>query len=167
MNLIKGLLFFSVLIILSRIIPHPPNFTPLIAGAIFLPFMSQDKRVILTLPLALVFISDLIIGFHNTMLWTYSSFLLIGLIVLRFSKFDLKNLLGLSILSPTLFFLVSNFGVWSSSEMYSKDLLGLTESYIMAIPFYANSLISTIFFSLVFYATRNIALETRPFNYFK
>ena len=83
MNLLKSLLFFIVLIVLSRLIPHPPNFTPLIAGAVFLPFMLKDKILVVGLPLLCLFISDLIIGFHTLMLWTYVAFLIIGLTVLK------------------------------------------------------------------------------------
>ena len=125
MNLLKSLLFFIVLLVLSRLIPHPPNFTPLIAGAVFLPFMLKDRSLIIGLPLLCLFISDLIIGFHSLMLWTYGAFLIIGLTVFNISKLNLKTLLGLSLASPTIFYIVSNFGVWLSAATYTKDLNGL------------------------------------------
>ena len=111
MNLLKSLLFFIVLLVLSRLIPHPPNFTPLIAGAVFLPFMLKNKTLIIGLPVLCLLISDLIIGFHSLMLWTYGAFLIIGLTVFNISKLNLKTLLGLSLASPTIFYIVSNFGV--------------------------------------------------------
>ena len=159
MNLLKSLLFFVGLLILSRLIPHPPNFTPLIAGAVFLPFMLKDKTLIIGLPLLCLFISDLIIGFHNVMLWTYGSFLIIGLMVIIFSKLNLKSLLGLSIAGPSFFYLITNFGVWVSSSTYAKDIYGLLECYALALPFYGNSLSSTLLFSLLFIATRYLLLK--------
>ena len=78
MKLLKGLIFFITLFALSRIIPHPPNFTPLISGVIFLPYLLEDKRAILLLPIAIMFLTDLVLGLHGLMIWTYSSFLLIG-----------------------------------------------------------------------------------------
>ena len=154
MNLLKSLCFFAGIMILSRLIPHPPNFTPLIAGAVFLPFMLKDRRVVIGLPLCLLFISDLIIGMHNVVFWTYGAFLLIGLTVFRFSGLNLNNLLGLSVISPTIFYLTTNFGVWLTSSMYSNNFSGLMECYVLAIPFFGNSLVSTVLFALIFYAIR-------------
>ena len=159
MNLLKSLLFFVGLLILSRLIPHPPNFTPLLAGAVFLPFLLKDKTLIVALPLVCLFISDLIIGFHNVMLWTYGAFFIIGITVINFSKLNLKSLLGLSLAGPTFFYLITNFGVWLSSSTYAKDVYGLLECYVLALPFYGNSLFSTLSFSLLFFATRNLLVR--------
>ena len=156
MNLLKSLLFFIVLLVLSRLIPHPPNFTPLIAGAVFLPFMLKDKTLIISVPILCLFISDLVIGFHSLMLWTYGAFLIIGLTVFNISKLNLKTLLGLSLSSPTIFYVFSNFGVWLMSVTYTKDLNGLLECYFLALPFYGNSLVSTVLFSLIFFMTRHL-----------
>jgi len=159
MNLLKSLLFFVGLLILSRLIPHPANFTPLLAGAVFLPFLLKDKTLIVALPLVCLFISDLIIGFHNVMLWTYGAFFIIGITVINFSKLNLKSLLGLSLAGPTFFYLITNFGVWLSSSTYAKDVYGLLECYVLALPFYGNSLFSTLLFSLLFFATRNLLVR--------
>ena len=159
MNLFKSLLFFIVLLVLSRLIPHPPNFTPLIAGAVFLPFMLKDRTLIIVgLPILCLFISDLIIGFHSLMLWTYGAFLIIGLTVFNISKLNLRTLLGLSLASPTIFYVISNFGVWLTAATYTKDLNGLLECYVLALPFYGNSLVSTVLFSLVFFLTRHLVI---------
>ena len=122
MNILKSISFFICLLLLSRLIPHPPNFTPIIAGIIFLPFMIGDKRMVLFIPILIMFISDLIIGFHNHMIWTYTSFLLISLGVVLYFKKPFKNIFFLSILSPSLFFLLTNFGVWLTSSFYTKDI---------------------------------------------
>tara|TARA_B100001013_G_scaffold220472_1_gene134614 strand:+ start:98 stop:595 length:498 start_codon:yes stop_codon:yes gene_type:complete len=154
MNYLKSLLFFAGLLILSRLIPHPPNFSPLIAGAVFLPFMFNDKTIVILLPLVCLFFSDLIIGFHNVMLWTYGAFLIIGLTVIYFSKLNLKTLIGLSLSGPTFFYLITNFGVWISSTTYTKDIYGILECYFLALPFFVNSIASTLIFSLTFFTIR-------------
>ena len=91
MNILKGTLFFIGLFVLSRLVPHPPNFTPLIAAVIFLPFISKDKLGML-LPISVMFISDLIIGFHGQMFWVYGGFTLISLfiesVLINFEIFD-------------------------------------------------------------------------------
>lgn len=154
MNYLKSLLFFAGLLILSRLIPHPPNFSPLIAGAVFLPFMFNDKKIVILLPLVCLFFSDLIIGFHNVMLWTYGAFLIIGLTVIYFSKLNLKTLIGLSLSGPIFFYLITNFGVWISSTTYTKDIHGILECYFLALPFFVNSIVSTLIFSLTFFTIR-------------
>ena len=161
MNTIKCFSFFVCLLLISRLVPHPPNFTPLIAGLVFLPFILQNKKMIFTIPISVLLISDLIIGFHSHMLWTYGSFLLIGLGVLKFFQQSLMRLSIMSVMAPTLFFIITNFGVWMNTSFYSKDLIGLTECYILAIPFYANNLIATITFALVFYAIWNFSNSLR------
>ena len=150
-EILKSIVFFCLLLILSRLIPHPPNFTPLIAGAIFLPFLIKDKWLIICLPILCLLISDFFLGFHTVMIWTYGSFFLIGLMASQFSSIKLTSLIGLSLSSPTLFFIITNFGVWMGSSIYSQDIQGLMQCYILALPFYASSLSATLLFASLFY----------------
>ena len=161
MNLLKGLIFFTTLFALSRIIPHPPNFTPLISGAIFLPYLLQDRRLVMLLPVVTMFVADIFLGFHGLMIWTYGAFLMIGLLSFNYFKFKPTSIFILSVLSPSVFFLITNFGVWLDSEFYSQSLEGLIASYIMGLPFYANSLTSTVLFSASFYAVISAAPTLR------
>ena len=107
MNILKGTLFFIGLFVLSRLVPHPPNFTPLIAAVIFLPFISKDKLG-MVLPISVMLISDLIIGFHGQMFWVYGGFTLISLLSYILYLPVFSRVLTLSVLNPTLFFLVTN-----------------------------------------------------------
>jgi len=151
MKIFKGFIFFITLFALSRIVPHPPNFTPLIAGAIFLPYLLEDKRAVLMLPIVVLFITDLFLGFHGLMAWTYASFLLIGLLTLITFKINLTRILLISVISPTLFFILTNFGVWLGSDAYTQSVEGLITCYALGLPFYANSLLSTLLFSSSFF----------------
>jgi lysylphosphatidylglycerol synthetase-like protein (DUF2156 family) len=150
-ELIKGIMFFGALVVLSRVVPHPPNFTPLLAGLIFLPFFLTNKLLAMSLSITTMFIADLIIGFHGLMFWTYFSLLL--LVSLSFRSFSKKfiSVIKLSFLFPIVFFLITNFGVWVSTDMYPQTISGLVVSYTMALPFLTNSLISTFLFSISFY----------------
>ena len=150
-EIVKSIVFFCLLLVLSRLIPHPPNFTPLIAGAIFLPFLIKDRWLIICLPILCLLISDFFLGLHSVMIWTYGSFLLIGLMASQFSSAKLTPLIGLSLTGPTLFFLITNFGVWLGSSIYSQDIQGLVQCYILALPFYASSLFATLLFANLFY----------------
>ena len=143
-NLLIFLGIFSSLAV-SRFVPHPPNFTSLIALSFYVPAI-LGIRFIPYLIISFV-ITDLIIGYHNTTHWTWGSVLLIGLCSQLFIKSFLLRIIGV-ISGATIFYLVTNFGVWTTG-FYGFTYEGLITSYVLAIPFYAYSLISTLLFSLV------------------
>ena len=157
MHYLKGIIFLIFLLVLSRIIPHPPNFTPILAGLIFLPFIKKDISFSVIVPLSAMLISDFFIGMHSLMLWTYIPILVISFISYYFYETRIKRVGALAISSPVIFFVISNFGVWLNSASYSNDLDGLIACYINAIPFYANSAVACILFSLAFYAAIALA----------
>ncbi len=145
--------------ILSRIVFHTPNFTPVLALVLF-GGMYLKGRQALWVPLVLMVISDLIIGFHDSMLYTWGSIVIISLlgIWLKSNK-NVVNVLGVSIISSIIFFLVSNFGAFLS--LYPHTLSGLQECYIAAIPFYRSTLVSTVGYSLVLYSVWELLLSRR------
>ena len=128
----------------SRLIPHPPNFTSLLALSFYVPVLFGLRYLpVLIISFA---ITDLIIGYHSGTHWTWGSVLVIGLISQFFSKNLVQRLTG-SLFGASIFFLITNFGVWTSG-MYSLTFEGLIECYTLAIPFFTYSLISTAIFSL-------------------
>ena len=162
MHYIKGIIFITLILVLSRIIPHPPNFTPILAGIIFLPFIKKDLAFSIIAPLAAMLISDLIIGMHSLMLWTYAPIIFLSCLTYYFNQDSILRIGTLAVVSPMVFFLVSNFGVWISGSSYTKDMPGLIECYFNAIPFYASSAISCFLFTVLFYFLR-LALLKRNF----
>ena len=168
-NLLKNLKFeifpISLILILafSRLIPHPPNFTPIIATALMSGFLLKNKHLSLIVVLISMVISDLIIGFYSSYFFVYFSLILIILIFSKFiKKVNFKNLFVLSISSSLLFFVVTNFGVWMMGDLYEKNLNGLALCYILAIPYFTNTLLSTIFFSYSILCLKK--LNYRKFN---
>ena len=139
-------IFIGIFITLSasRFIPHPPNFTSLIALSFYVPVL-LGLRFLPALLISFA-ITDLIIGYHTGTHWTWGSVLVIGLISQYFNK-NINLRLGGALLGACIFFLITNFGVWFSG-MYGHTLQGLVSCYILAIPFFSYSLISTIIFSL-------------------
>ena len=162
MNYLKGIIFITLILVLSRIIPHPPNFTPILAGIIFLPFIKKDLAFSIIAPLAAMLISDLIIGMHSLMLWTYAPIIFLSCLTYYFNQDSILRIGTLAVVSPMVFFLVSNFGVWISGSSYTEDMSGLIECYFNAIPFYASSAISCLLFTALFYFLR-LALLKRNF----
>ena len=136
---------FGIFLILaaSRFIPHPPNFTSLLALSFYVPALLGIRY--LPALIGSFFLTDIFIGFHSLTLFTWGSVILIGLC----SKFFLLNIytrvLG-ALLGALIFFIVTNFGVWLMGS-YGYTFSGLITCYILAIPFFTYSLISTFIFS--------------------
>lgn len=134
-------LCFVILAVIIRLIPHPPNFTPITALALFGATTFKNKIFGTILPLIAMGISDLYLGFYSISIWVYGSFLLISLLGHYVKKINTTNIM----VGSLIFFIVTNFGVWLSG--YPKTIEGLLLCYTMAIPFFINALIGDLFFS--------------------
>ena len=124
----------------SRLLPHPPDFTPLAAMALFGGAYFSDRRIAFALPFIALLLSDLVLGLHGTMPFVYLGFgatVLIGM-ALR-GKVRVLPVAGAAITSSVLFFVLTNFGVWLIGDMYPRDVGGLMLCYIAAIPFFQYS----------------------------
>ena len=142
-----------VVIILSlsitRLIPHPWNFTPMLAAGIFSGFYFKQFYLSLFIVILSMFIGDLFLGFHSTMFFTYISLAIAVGLGFFIKYFKISEILFSGILSSVCFFIVTNFGAWATLEIYEKSLAGLINSYIMAIPFFHNTLLSTLLYLVV------------------
>ena len=129
----------------SRLIPHPPNFTTLLALTFYIPALLGLRY----LPALIVSfaITDFIIGFHYVILFTWGSVFFIGLVSQHFMKNRLYRISG-ALFGAFLFYIITNFGVWSLGS-YGYTFNGLILSYTLAIPFFMHSLISTFIFSAI------------------
>tara|TARA_B100000902_G_C27275235_1_gene898492 strand:+ start:1157 stop:1642 length:486 start_codon:yes stop_codon:yes gene_type:complete len=129
----------------SRFIPHPPNFTSLIALSFYIPALIGIRY----LPVILIsfILTDLFIGFHGVALFTWGSVIFIGLLSRYFVKTFTTRISG-ALIGACLFYIITNFGVWSLGS-YGYSFEGLVTCYTLAIPFFAHTLISTIIFSSI------------------
>ena len=141
------LIFFFLTI--SRLIPHEPNFTPILSISILGFLFSTILSVKLLIVLGSMFFSDLIIGTHDFMIYVYFSLIL--LIIVSNSK----NYIYMMFLGPLIFFIITNFGVWLNSWYYTKNINGLIECFYMAIPFFKNTILSTFFYCILILLTKN------------
>jgi len=145
MSYIKITLGILLVLSASRFIPHPPNFTSLLALSFYIPAILGVRFI----P-ALIFcfaITDLIIGFHGVTLFTWGSVILIGLLS-KFFIFSITSRISGALIGASLFFLITNFGVWSLGS-YGYTSEGLIVCYTLALPFFGNTLISTFIFSSI------------------
>lgn len=146
-----------------RLVPHPPNFDPIGALALFGGAHVDDKRWAFILPLAAMFLSDVMIGFHDQMLLVYSAFaLIVGIgFTLRERRTPLP-VIGAALAASTLFFILSNFGVWAFGSLYPKTLEGLVACYVAAIPFFGNTIAGSLFYAAVLFGTFALAERKIP-----
>ncbi|MBI5661285.1 MAG: hypothetical protein HZC46_03960 [Ignavibacterium album] len=146
-----------------RLIPHPPNFAPIAAIALFGGAYFNKKSLAFAVPLSAMFLTDAIIGFHSGMWIVYLSFALIVVIgMLMLKKVNVKNVVLASVTASISFFIITNFGVWAFGTMYPKNIAGLIECYIAAIPFIQNTLIGDLFFSGIMFGVFEFAKTKIP-----
>lgn len=155
-------IFFVFGGILTRLAPHPPNFTPITAAAIF-GGVYLRKRYAILVPLITMVISDYLLFpqamFHSTTLYVWGSFMISGLIGLWLKKHQKPHLiLGGTLLASLQFFLITNFGVWATG-MYNHDYSGLIESYIMGLPFYRYTLLGDLFYTVSFFSLYQLCFK--------
>ena len=130
-----------IVAVLSRLVPHPPNFTPITAIALFSIINFKNKYLALSVPLICLFVSDLILGISLINLFVYFSFILISLVGHLLKKISLKSVLY----SSLIFFIVSNFGVWIIG--YPNTFDGLIACYAAALPFFGWTVAGDLFYS--------------------
>lgn len=157
-NQIKFLeLFLAVFLILIgvslRLLPHPPNFAPITAIALFAgAYLS--KKTALVLPIAAMVISDIFIGYYQMSLMAaiYGSFLFCVFLGFWLKRNKKWHKVGISaILGAVLFFLITNFAVWVFAPWYQKSFEGLIQCYFMALPFFRNTLLGNLFYTTLFF----------------
>jgi len=147
--------FFIFGAAIFRILPHPSNFTPIIGIALF-GGVYFSRKTALIIPISAMLVSDFFIGFYNPILmaFVYIPFI----ITVIFGSWvknhkEWYNVIGASFISSILFFIISNFGFWLFSGFYPKTLLGLISCYIAAIPFFKNTLLSALFYTVVLFGS--------------
>jgi len=155
----SGLWFCFLLIILaamSRLVPHSPNFTPIGALGLFAGAYISMRRFWLV-PLAALLISDILIGFYHpvTMVSVYLAFILcavIGRKVLLEHR-SIFRVGAITLSASVIFFVLSNFGDWLSGFNYPVTWEGLVTCYVMAIPFFGNTVMGDLFYVALLFGT--------------
>lgn len=164
LKLQTGIIILMILLAaLSRFLPHPPNFTPLGAIALFGAAYFSKKQLAFLIPLAAWWISDLALNnivyaeYYPSFSWAGypAAYLCLGLIILLgfvfLKKVTALRVIGTATLAAVVFFLVTNFTSMLSSPLYTKDLNGLVQSYIAGLPFFRNTLAGNLIYSALLF----------------
>jgi hypothetical protein len=130
---------------LSRLMPHPANVTPVTALALF-GAVYLDRPSAFLVPLAAMFLSDLVLGFHSDMLWVYGSFVaIVGIGFWLKHHRTVAATVAASLAGSIVFYLLTNFGMWAvPSSLYQHTFAGLVECYVAGIPFFRNTVLGDL-----------------------
>ena len=159
---------------LSRLLPHPPNFSPVEAVALFGGAYFAKRSTAVWVPLLAMLISDLALSLINGGI--YSEYFLSAGFVLVYVCIALSTVLGFglrgrvtavrvvgySLLGSLLFFLITNFGAWLGSSMYPQTGTGLVAAYVAGIPFFQNTVIGTLFYATLMFGSFATLRQRNP-----
>lgn len=155
--IVLGLISFGVA---SRLVPHPPNATPLMAIALF-GGVYLSKRWAIFLPLGAVMISDLFLPLDKTVVFNWTAFALTGMLAWWVRAQPGAGRIALASLAGSgLFFVITNLGVWLGGQLYPRTAAGLQQCFIAAVPFFRNTLAGDLSYSGLLFGC--YALLTRP-----
>ena len=167
------IILFIAVIFFGRVLPHPYNFTPLIAVTLLSSFAISNRMLALVVPLMGFWLSDLFMNnvvyagyysnftiFNSGMIWTYGAIILVGLMGSSFiNKISSGKVVLASLSGSTIFYIISNFGVWALSPMYAKSAAGLIQCYSLALPFYGTSLIGDLLYSSLLFGAYQLVFS--------
>lgn len=162
----KQYLFLIALIAFSlvlRLVPHLPNFSPVLGVALFSGVYFRNRWFAPIIPLSILLLTDSILGFYPEISFVYIAFLL-TVIIGSFLKNSLSplNLLVCSLISSMAFFIISNFGTFLVGGIYTQDMEGLTKCFTLAIPFFRNSILGDLIFSFAIFGCYELVKRGIP-----
>jgi hypothetical protein len=159
-----GIVIFIVLVlvgIFSRLLPHPANFTPLAALALFGGYYFKKEGKII-LPLLALFLSDCFLGFYDLKLMVVVYFCFFLNVILGSylgNKKILGKAAGLSVVGSIIFFIFTNFAVWVFGGWYPHTAQGLATCFYLALPFFRNTLLGDLFFTFSLFGVYQLAVN--------
>jgi hypothetical protein len=165
----KFILITLVVVALSRLIPHIPNFTPIGAIALFSGTYILSRRLSFLLPLGVLLFSDILLelvygnGFYRDMVFVYGSFaIVVTLGFLLRGREQRQTIMVASLCSSIIFFFITNFGTWLMYDLYPKTGSGLISCYIAGIPFFKGTVMGDLFYSLLLFGSYALAKWRYP-----
>lgn len=150
---------FIILCVFMRFVPHLANYSPVLAMALFSGYVFSNKKYAFAVPLVALFLSDLILGFYDGISFVYLGYIF-SITLGVFMKSDRPGVLALNALASSVgFFIFSNFGVWLFTNLYTKTWVGLMDCFVMALPFFRGTLISTFVSTAVLFGFYNFLMR--------
>lgn len=172
-GVIAGMILFAAM---SRLMPHPPNFSPVGAMALFGAAHFSRKIWIFAIPLVAMWLSDLVLNntiyaayydgfqlFNSYSIWVYVSIVLIALLGMKLlQKVQLKTVLPALVIGSLIFFLITNLGSFFYDPIYPKNFLGLIAAYSAGFHFYLSTLAGDLFYGLILFGSFELIKSRIP-----
>lgn len=150
----------------SRLIPHLDNFSPVFGLALFAGFYFRKSMLAWLVPLAMIIVSDVFLGMYAIAPIIWLSYVLMALGTRRFMKRGtIVGAFAAGIAGSVLFYIVTNFAVWSEGRMYAMSFQGLVDCYIAALPFFRPALVSAVLYSVLMFGGYRILLGGRAVDH--
>lgn len=151
------------LLILTRFLPHPDNFSPFAAAFLFAGAYLGNKWYAYALPLTILFFTDMFLGLYPSIGFTYIAYVL-TVVTGHFikNKSSIAQVGIGALMASLIFYVVSNFGVWAIDGLYTRNLSGLVNCYVMALPFLKNTLLGNLVYSGILFSTFELAKRNIP-----
>lgn len=158
-------LLLVILGVVCRVTPHPWNFVPVGAIALFAGATFANRRAAILLPLVMLFAGDTALelltgqGYHSLMPVVYVTYALIAILgwLLRERRGSPLVIAGGATAGAILFFLTTNFAVWAVGDLYPHTFAGLVTCFVAAVPFFERTLMSDLLFSAIFFGVYALA----------
>jgi hypothetical protein len=163
--IVRTVLVLAIIVFAAalRLAPHPWNFTPVGAIALFSGAMVRDRRLAFLFPMLVMFATDALIGFNKLSPLVYASFLIsVGIGRFLSRKRHVLRIGGASFLGALQFFLITNFGVWAFLNSYSRTGTGLAACYVAGIPFFWNTLAGDAVYATLLFGGFALAERLAP-----
>lgn len=144
----------------ARLLPHPWNFTPLMAIGLFAGHKALKASTGVAATLAALVLSDAVLGFDSSFWYVYAA-ALVPVALGRWTRGvnHASALVGAALGSSLSFFLITNFMVWELGKLYPHTLAGLAASYVAGIPFYQNQLLGDAFYAVALFGGYRLLQE--------
>lgn len=138
---------------LLRLVPHIPNVAP-IAGMALFGGAYLNKKYAILVPLIAMALSDIFLGFNASSPMVYTSFFITGCIGMWVKNHkNIGTVIGASLISSVIFYVLTNFNFWYATPLYPKTFSGMVEAYIMALPFFRNTIAGDLFYTGVLFGS--------------
>lgn len=138
------ILFLIAVSVLMRFAPHMANYSPVLGMAIFAGYAFVDKKLALFVPLVAIFMSDWVLGFYDGISFVYLGYVFAIALGAYLPSRKLVPITLSAVGAAVAFFIYSNLGVWFFTNMYPHTWAGLVDCYVMALPFFRGTLLSTL-----------------------
>ena len=164
-NHIRLIALLSAILVAAglRLVPHPPNFSPIDAMALFSGAYLGRRALAFLAPLGALLLSDLVLGFYHGQATVYFSVALIVMIgMVALTRRSPLRVGAAAIASSVLFFVITNFGMWLFSGFYPRTFAGLEACYVAAIPFFRNTVAGDLFYAALLFGGFRLAERVAP-----